>query len=108
MRQLRRLNSTSRSPIFSHFGETLSGVSTVRAYKAQDRFIDSMNYKIDENLLYYYPDTVSNRFVIHNGKAMLKTLNTIFLKVACYSTRIYWKFNVIFCCYFDGNSKRFK
>lgn len=64
MRQLRRLNSVTRSPTFSHFGETISGVSTVRAYKVQDRFIDQMNYKIDENLLYYYPETVSYRFQI--------------------------------------------
>ena len=61
MRQLRRLNSTTRSPIFSHFGETLNGVSTVRAYNVQDRFIEVMNEKIDENLSYYYPDNVSNR-----------------------------------------------
>jgi ATP-binding cassette, subfamily C (CFTR/MRP), member 1 len=61
MRQLRRLNSTTRSPIFSHFGETLNGVSTVRAYNVQDKFIEVMNNKIDENLSYYYPDNVSNR-----------------------------------------------
>jgi hypothetical protein len=61
MRQLRRLNSVTRSPIFSHFGETLSGISTVRAYKCQDRFIDGMNDKIDDNLLFYYPDVLSNR-----------------------------------------------
>jgi ATP-binding cassette subfamily C (CFTR/MRP) protein 1 len=35
MRQLRRLNSASKSPIFSHFGETLTGVSTIRAFGAQ-------------------------------------------------------------------------
>ena len=62
MRQLRRLNAVTRSPIFSHFGETLSGVSTVRAYKVQDRFINSMNDKIDDNLLFYYPDVLSNRY----------------------------------------------
>jgi ATP-binding cassette subfamily C (CFTR/MRP) protein 1 len=61
MRQLRRLNSVSKSPIFSHFGESLTGVSTIRAYNAQNRFIKEMDDKIDENLIYYYPDTVSNR-----------------------------------------------
>ncbi len=60
MRQLRRLNSVTRSPIFSHFGETLSGVSTIRAYRVQERFINEMNNKIDDNLVYYYPGTVSN------------------------------------------------
>jgi ABC-type multidrug transport system fused ATPase/permease subunit len=63
MRQLRRLNSASRSPIFSHFGETLTGVTTIRAFGAQERFIDEMNKKIDENLIYFYPDQVSNRWL---------------------------------------------
>ena len=62
MRQLRRLNAVTRSPIFSHFGETLSGVSSVRAYKVQSRFIDVMNDKIDDNLLFFYPDWLSNRY----------------------------------------------
>lgn len=61
MRQLRRLNSVSKSPIFSHFGETLTGVTTIRAYNAQNRFVSEMENKINENLIYYYPDTVSNR-----------------------------------------------
>merc|ERR1719235_2185218 len=38
-RALKRLDSVSRSPIFSHFGESLEGVSTIRAFRAQDRFI---------------------------------------------------------------------
>ena len=63
MRQLRRLNSASKSPIFSHFGETLTGVTTIRAFGAQSRFIDDMNKKIDENLIYFYPDSVSNRWL---------------------------------------------
>lgn len=61
MRQLRRLNSTSKSPIFSHFGETLTGLSTIRAFNVQKKFIGVMETKIDDNLVYYYPDTVSNR-----------------------------------------------
>lgn len=36
-RDLQRLESVSRSPIFAQFSETLSGVSTLRAYNQQAR-----------------------------------------------------------------------
>ncbi|RNA37147.1 multidrug resistance-associated 1 isoform X3 [Brachionus plicatilis] len=63
MRQLKRLNSVSKSPIFSHFGETLTGVSTIRAYSSERRFIKQMEKKIDDNLSFFYPDTISNRWL---------------------------------------------
>ncbi|RKP05696.1 P-loop containing nucleoside triphosphate hydrolase protein, partial [Thamnocephalis sphaerospora] len=37
-RQVKRIGSVARSPMYSHLSETLSGLSTVRAYKAQARF----------------------------------------------------------------------
>lgn len=37
-RELKRLLSVARSPIFSHFQESLNGVSTIRAFDQVDRF----------------------------------------------------------------------
>ncbi|KAF9419736.1 hypothetical protein BGZ94_009323 [Podila epigama] len=37
-RELKRLESIAKSPIFSHFGESLSGVATIRAYGQEKRF----------------------------------------------------------------------
>lgn len=39
-RELRRLDSVSRSPIYATFTETLDGASTIRAFKSEDFFME--------------------------------------------------------------------
>ncbi len=46
-RDLRRMQSNTRSPIFSDFGELLEGIVTVRAFSAEKRFLDNLHKKID-------------------------------------------------------------
>ncbi|XP_061509609.1 multidrug resistance-associated protein 1 isoform X7 [Anopheles gambiae] len=62
-RQLKRLESVSRSPIYSHFGETIQGVQTIRAYSVQDRFILESDEKVDGNQLCYCPSIIANRWL---------------------------------------------
>ncbi|KAH7111608.1 hypothetical protein EDB81DRAFT_873718 [Dactylonectria macrodidyma] len=38
-RDLKRMESVQRSPLFQHFEETLSGMTTIRAYRDERRFI---------------------------------------------------------------------
>jgi ABC-type multidrug transport system fused ATPase/permease subunit len=45
--QLRRIASNNKSPVYAHFSETLSGVSVIRAYEAQDRFVADSQRKVD-------------------------------------------------------------
>ncbi|XP_032311191.1 multidrug resistance-associated protein 1 isoform X4 [Drosophila ananassae] len=62
-RQLMRLESVSRSPIYSHFGETVTGASTIRAYNVGDRFIEESDAKVDKNQVCKYPSVIANRWL---------------------------------------------
>ncbi|KAK2141833.1 hypothetical protein LSH36_1034g00008 [Paralvinella palmiformis] len=62
-RQLKRLESVVRSPIYSHFGETIQGTSTIRAFQRQVDFIQTSDHAVDGHQEYYYPSIVSNRWL---------------------------------------------
>lgn len=62
-RQLKRLESVSRSPIYSHFGETVTGASAIRAFGEQERFIRESEKKVDYNQVCYYPSIIANRWL---------------------------------------------
>uniref|UniRef100_A0A1A8EAQ7 Multidrug resistance-associated protein 1 n=1 Tax=Nothobranchius kadleci TaxID=1051664 RepID=A0A1A8EAQ7_NOTKA len=62
-RQLKRLESVSRSPIYTHFSETLLGVSVIRAFGEQERFIHESDQRVDHNQKAYYPSIVANRWL---------------------------------------------
>jgi ABC-type multidrug transport system fused ATPase/permease subunit len=46
-RDMRRMQSTTRSPIFAGFAETLEGIVTVRAFSAERRFVGNLVQKVD-------------------------------------------------------------
>jgi len=53
-RELRRLNNLLRSRIYEHFGESLSGLPTLKAFGAVSRFVEDNSSKIDtENTAYW-------------------------------------------------------
>ncbi|XP_061829744.1 multidrug resistance-associated protein 1 [Nerophis lumbriciformis] len=62
-RQLKRLESVSRSPIYTHFNETLLGTSVIRAFGEQKRFIQESDQRVDYNQKAYYPSIVANRWL---------------------------------------------
>lgn len=62
-RELKRLDSVSRSPIFAHFQETLGGVSTIRAYSQQSRFNFVNEARVDQNMEAYFPSVSANRWL---------------------------------------------
>ncbi|NWT93128.1 MRP2 protein, partial [Urocynchramus pylzowi] len=62
-RQLRRLDSVTRSPIYSHFGETVSGLAVIRAYGHQERFLKQNEITMDINQKSVYSWIISNRWL---------------------------------------------
>ncbi|KAJ9087834.1 hypothetical protein DSO57_1029153 [Entomophthora muscae] len=62
-RELKRLDSTTRSPIFSHFQETLAGVASIRAYEQQQRFAARSEKQLEANLEAYYLSLSVNRWL---------------------------------------------
>lgn len=62
-RELKRLDSISRSPIFSHFSETLGGLAVIRSFLRQKMFIRMNNLKIDDNYAAYFSLKVVDRWL---------------------------------------------
>ncbi|KAF2858159.1 hypothetical protein K470DRAFT_260080 [Piedraia hortae CBS 480.64] len=62
-RELKRLDSVSRSPIYAHFQESLNGCSTIRAYRQTQRFALENEWRVDANLRAYFPSISANRWL---------------------------------------------
>ncbi|THC93377.1 hypothetical protein EYZ11_007134 [Aspergillus tanneri] len=62
-RELKRLDSVTKSPIFAHFQETLNGASTIRAYRQQNKFSLENEWYMDANLRAYFASISANRWL---------------------------------------------
>ena len=61
-REFYRLESTTRSPILQLIGETVSGASTIRAFKREKKINRKLKSACDDNLKVQLISTVSNSF----------------------------------------------
>jgi ATP-binding cassette subfamily C (CFTR/MRP) protein 1/ATP-binding cassette subfamily C (CFTR/MRP) protein 3 len=62
-RDLQRIESASRSPIFATFSEAVSGVTSVRAYGIGNQLCDKCDRLIDEGNNAFYLMHISNRWL---------------------------------------------
>ncbi|KAI9786848.1 MAG: ATP-binding cassette glutathione S-conjugate transporter ycf1 [Geoglossum umbratile] len=72
-RELKRLDSITKSPIYAHFQESLGGITTIRAYRQQKRFALENEWRMDANLRAwlmkpdltqaYFPSINANRWL---------------------------------------------
>lgn len=76
-RELKRLNSTSHSPIFDQFGSVLSGLSTIRAFQRNNFYMDRIFTLIDNANRTSWALYLSSRWMSFR----LSMLGTIFVTV---------------------------
>ncbi|KAK1361664.1 hypothetical protein POM88_046138 [Heracleum sosnowskyi] len=62
-REVKLLDSITRSPVYAQFGEALNGLSTIRAYKAYDRMANFNGKSMDNNIRFTLVNISSNRWL---------------------------------------------
>ncbi|GAB9477424.1 Abc transporter c family member 2, partial [Globisporangium polare] len=62
-REVKRLEGITRTPVFSLFGETLSGLHTIRAFKMQDTFVKLNKEAVDDNTSFYFTYWAAGRWL---------------------------------------------
>lgn len=62
-REVKRLDSVTRSPVYAQFGEAINGFSTIRAYKAYDRMSAINGKSMDNNVRFTLVNMSANRWL---------------------------------------------
>lgn len=62
-RDLKRIGSVAMSPIYSHFSETLSGVTTIRAMQAVPRFVRENEEKLESSMKTNYSGQAASQWL---------------------------------------------
>lgn len=86
-RELKRFESVTRSPINQHFTETLVGVTTLRAYGDERRFMVENMAKIDANNRPFFYVWVNNRWMSFRSQLVGSMLVVFSSALAVYYAR---------------------
>ncbi|CAK9265220.1 unnamed protein product [Sphagnum jensenii] len=62
-REVKRLDSITRSPVYAQFGEALNGLASIRAYKVYDRMAIMNGKAMDMNARFNFVNMSSNRWL---------------------------------------------
>ena len=64
VREVKRLDAISRSPVYSSIGEELAGLATIRAYRAEPRLIERNADLLDASVIYSLVNQSMNRYCL--------------------------------------------
>ncbi|KAI7862036.1 P-loop containing nucleoside triphosphate hydrolase protein [Spinellus fusiger] len=76
-RELKRIDSTNRSPLFSHFTETIVGVVTIRAFGVTQQFLQDMVRLMDNSVRPSFHTWIANRWVSVRFAALSAVINMV-------------------------------
>lgn len=62
-REVKRLESNAKSPVFEQFGSVLTGIGTIRAFDKAEEYIQRMDQKINSHCRAYYHLWLFNRWM---------------------------------------------
>ncbi|XP_053413294.1 ATP-binding cassette sub-family C member 6 isoform X2 [Nycticebus coucang] len=79
--QLKRLESAGYSSVCSHMAETFQGSAVVRAFRAQGRFVDENDARVDESQRVSFPRLVADRWLAANMELLGNSL--VFVAAIC-------------------------
>ena len=84
--QIKRYESVAKAPIISHFTETILGVTTIRAFREEQRFQEEFEEKLSKHLRTNYINDMMNRWLsvrvdfLGNGLIFLVSILTFTLR----------------------------
>ena len=78
-RELKRLDSVNRSPIYALLGETIDGVATIRAYCSESSLTNRLTRMLDNQQNAYYLLCVAQCWLA----IRLELVGTLFISLAC-------------------------
>mmetsp|Transcript_8755 Transcript_8755/g.17931 ORF Transcript_8755/g.17931 Transcript_8755/m.17931 type:complete len:617 (+) Transcript_8755:380-2230(+) len=62
-RELKRFDSSTQSPIFNFFAESVNGLSSVRAFRCEERLLKELTHRVDTNTRFWTKNNFVNRWL---------------------------------------------
>ncbi|GME88134.1 unnamed protein product [Ambrosiozyma monospora] len=83
-REVKRLEAIQRSCVFSQFDESLSGMNTIKAYKAENRFLSHTDYLINKMNEANFMTIALQRYFAINMSQLVSLLALLIALLCCF------------------------